>query len=86
MAKRGAPIGNRNAAGPHTGLTGMVGRALGLRQLQPKDAISIRKHMLKARGLTENSSLYERLTAPSIIRDDKLYAKIVAAHKRSSPW
>ena len=53
-ARKGAPAGNHNAAGGHpgtgrhTGVSGLVGRALGLKQLSPGNTSKLNTIMKSA--------------------------------------
>jgi hypothetical protein len=81
--KRGAPAGNRNAAGRHTGITGAVGRTLGLRQLTPKDSAAINAIVSGAKA---RQSTLSRITGMPVKVTEQEWQKIINIQKKSKPW
>ena len=81
--KRGAPAGNRNAAGRHTGMSGVVGRALGLKQLTPKDTVAVNKIVQTAR---DRRSPIGKMLGANVKLTESEWAKVIAAQKRAKPW
>jgi hypothetical protein len=81
--KKGAPIGNRNAAGRHTGLTGLIGRAVGAKQLTQKDTAMVNAIVQTAR---DRRSTAGKLFGTSAKLTEAEWAKVIAAQKRAKPW
>lgn len=87
MTKKGhgAPVGNRNAAGPHlgtgtafpkhTGISGVLGRAVGMKQWSPADKPVI------ASILERNKTL---IVPKKMSKTDSAF--ITKAMKRTTPW
>jgi hypothetical protein len=81
--KRGAPIGNKNARGRHTGIVGAIGRAAGFKQLTPKDTIMVNKIVQDAKN---RRSLAGKIFGSPARLTEAEWSKVIAAQKRGTPW
>ncbi len=81
--RKGAPIGNKNAQGRHTGISGAIGRAVGMRQFLPKDAAMVNQIVQDAKA---RRSFAGKLFGAPLKLTDAEWSKVSAAQKRGRPW
>lgn len=81
--RKGAPIGNKNAQGRHTGISGAIGRAVGMRQFLPKDAAMVNQIVQDAKN---RRSLAGKIFGSPARLTEAEWSKVIAAQKRGTPW